>query len=94
MKQPRDEVRTNLNTKNAIKCPIDQRTVELGLSSPLSTNYTTKSMRTIGIALEMDQDYRHGFSESKHTAWKCRKVMMAQTLACQGQAKEDDGRSG
>jgi hypothetical protein len=85
MKQPdiRREVRTNLNTKDAIKCPIDQRTVELGLSLPSSTNYTTKSMRTIGIALEMDQDYRDGFSESTHTTWKNRKVMMAQPLACQ-----------
>jgi hypothetical protein len=40
-------------------------------------------MPTIGIALEMDQDYRDGISESTHTAWKNRKVMMAQTLACQ-----------
>ena len=69
MKQPdtRGGVRTNLNTKNAIKCPIEERSVELaGLSLPSSTNYTTKSMRTIGIALEMDQDYRNGFSEFGH----------------------------
>jgi len=63
MKQPdiRDEMRTNLNTKNAIKCPIDQRTEELRLWLRSSTNHTTKSRRTIGIALEMDEDYEDGF---------------------------------
>jgi len=85
MKQPdiSGEVRTNLNTKNAIKCPIDQRTVELGLSLPSSTDHTMGSMRTIGIALKVDQDYRDKFSESTHTAWKHRKAMMARPLTCQ-----------
>jgi hypothetical protein len=90
----RGKVRTNLNTKDAVKCPIDQRTVELGLSSPSSTDYTTKSMRTIGIALETDQGIIDSeiidVSESTHTAWRCRKVTMAQPLAYQrGQGRLD-----
>jgi hypothetical protein len=48
-------------------------------------------MRTSGIALEIDQDYRDGFSESTHTAWKSRKVMMAQPLACQWPRKMTGG---
>jgi len=49
-------------------------------------------MRTIGIALEMDQDYRDGFSESTHTTWKNRKVMMAQPLMCQRPRKMMGGQ--
>jgi hypothetical protein len=44
-------MRTNLNTKNAIKRPVDKRTEELGLLLRSSISYASKTRRTSGAAL-------------------------------------------
>jgi hypothetical protein len=49
-------MRTSLDTKNAIKRPIEQRTEELvGLLLRSSISYASKTRRTSGAALRSNQ---------------------------------------
>ena len=94
--KPRDirgEVRTNLNTKNAIKCPIDKRAVELGLSVAL-------------INQLYNEIYAHNWNSPGDGSGLSRWIFKTDTYSLEksegdddpaislSEAKENDGRSG